>query len=79
MVNFTETSDLKDLEKYQATADLMKKNVLSATDPLPESFPGRCYYFSLTDRAANIKNRIIPPFCPALHQINTQPDIWYID
>ena len=46
MLDFTETSDLKDLEKFQITADLMKKNVLSAADPLPESFPGRCYYFS---------------------------------
>ena len=46
MLDFTETSDLKDLEKFQIKADLMKKNVLSAADPLPESFPGRCYYFS---------------------------------
>ena len=41
MLDFTETSDLKDLEKFQIKADLMKKNVLSAADPFPESFPGR--------------------------------------
>ena len=46
MINYIITKNWNDLEKFEIKADLMKDRVLSSTDPLPESFPGKCYYFS---------------------------------
>ena len=41
------------LGEYQRKADAMKKAVLNAPDPAPESFPGKCYYFSSEGDDAN--------------------------
>ena len=41
------------LGEFQRRADAMKKAVLDAADPAPESFPGKCYYFSTEGDDAN--------------------------
>jgi hypothetical protein len=34
------------LKRFQQKAEEMKKNVLASADPSPDTFSGRCYYFS---------------------------------